>query len=141
MSILRRPFVHVLAIAFSALAGFQAQAGTGYECAINQVSSNGSWLPEVVVVGSKDSDAKPEVFDPVIKYFVGHPIVAKVETENDRRVTYTWEVKVKANNNQFARMLYRLTVTKKNLAAQMTAQPLGYEDVFIAPGTCKKVKL
>ena len=140
MPVTRRPLFFALCLALSALAG-QAQADQAYECAIKQVSANGPWLPEVVVVGTEGGSTKPVVYDPLIDHFAGHPIAAKIDTDNDKRITYAWELKIKSGSNQHSRMRYRLTVTKKTLAAQMTAQPLGYEDIFIATGSCKKVKL
>jgi len=128
-----------LALALTvALAGAgTARADEAYECRIAQDADNGGWLPEIVVVGRKDGAKTAVVNDPIIDHFIGHPVEAKVETDNSARITFVWEVRTTSRTNQVTRQVYRLTVRKDGLGAQMTSKPLGYEGVYAAEGTCR----
>lgn len=137
----RRPAATAaLAAAFSLLTAAGAMAEDVYECAIKQHAENGSWVPEIVVAGKDGGPGEAVIYDPIIDHFVGHPLKGKVETDNDTRITFVWEVTIKSGSNQHARMAYRLTVQKANQKAQISARPLGYADNFTSQGTCKKAK-
>jgi hypothetical protein len=111
-----------------------AAADVFLRCSLDQKSGNGNWIPTETVLAS--TDAGVIVYDPLIAYFVGEPIAAVVATDNSRRSTYTWEVRVKDGANRTARMRFRLTVQKSSLAASITAQALGYVGPFTAGGQC-----
>jgi hypothetical protein len=112
-------------------------ADTVYECQIQQKAADGGWIPEVVVVAQADGEDTAVVYDPIIEYYLEAPVEAKIDTDNAKRVTYSWEVKAKSNSNQYTRMKYRLTVMKADHTASMSAVPQGYADVFTASGKCK----
>jgi hypothetical protein len=137
----RRPAAALaLAAAFSLLTAASARAEDVYECAIKQHAENGAWVPEVVVVSWEAGDSTAVVYDPLIDHFIGKPIEAKIETDNAKRTTVIWELEITNVKGQHTHMLYRLTVTKGSLKAQMSARPQRYANFFNAQGTCKKAK-
>lgn len=113
-----------------------------YECEFAKHSAHGNWLPTVVVI---EHDAKTNgvtVYDPLIKYYKGKPIAGKVETDNDKRISYTWKLDgMKDVRNTTASFAYRLTIHKAGLAAKVSGKVLGYENgAQESAGSCKKYK-
>lgn len=111
-----------------------------YECAFAKHSAHGNWLPTVVVI---EHDAKTNdvtVYDPLIKHYKGKPIPGKVETDNDKRVSYTWKLDgMKDVRNTTVSFAYRLTVYKAGLAAKVSGKALGFANgAEEAAGSCKK---
>ena len=129
-----------LGLVLPIVAALPAAADTIYECHIAQNADNGNWIPDTIVVVQKDGEPTATVFDALIKRFNGSPMVAKIDTDNTKRVTYSWEVKVKSVTNQPSRMGFRLTVMKADLSASVTARPLRYAQDFAARGKCQKAK-
>ena len=128
------------AFALSALTAAPALATEALECRFEQKAVNGSWVPEVVVVAWETGSDQVMVYDPLIEQFVGEPMPARIDTDNARRTTWSWEVKVKSGTNQNARMKFRLTMMKADRSAQISVTPQGYADNFQSSGSCKPVK-
>lgn len=116
-----------------------AQADMAFECKFPQNLSNGPWIAENLVVA--EQEGMVAVYDNVIHHFHGEPLEARLDTDNDARTTFVWEVKAKDKANQYARIKYRMTIMKSDRTANITAVPQGYADVFTATGRCKKVKV
>lgn len=133
---------HCTAAALAAflLPATAASADTAYDCEFKQHADNGVWIPEQIIVGQDPETGDAVAYDPIIHHFVGHPIEVKVETDNAKRTTYIWNLKVTSGSNQKVGMTYRITIFKADLKAQMTALPVGYADNFFADGRCKRVK-
>jgi hypothetical protein len=108
-----------------------------YECQIKQ-DDNSGWIPQVVVVSVDTENKRALVFDPIINTFMGKAIEAKIDTENAKRVTFTWKiVGTKDRIGQDATFIYRLTVMKATNAASMTGTALGYAGPYGGRGSCK----
>lgn len=117
-----------------------ALATEAYECAFQQKASNGNWVPEVLVIAWEGKPDQAFAYDPLIDHFVGEPVPAKLITDNNRRSTWSWEVRTSSRTNQSSRMLFRVTVMKADLSATITATPQGYEGNYQSSGRCKKLK-
>lgn len=126
-----------LALALSA----GAASATVYECEMVTTSGDGNWMPQVVVVDYDKAAARATVYDPLIKYFNGKPLAAKVETDNDNRVSFTWKLKTKDARNTAATMSYRLTVRKADLSATVSGKVLNFDNGAMRnDGRCKVSK-
>jgi hypothetical protein len=99
-----------------------------------------SWIaPETLVVhepGAQDAI----VNDGIIQRFLETPVTAKVNTDNSKRTTFSWKVKMRNKGGQYTTMLYRLTIMKSDLSASFVAVPQGYSNNFTARGKCARVK-
>jgi hypothetical protein len=114
------------------------QAKDLYECQMRQDAGNNGWIPTQVVVNYDAAKGEIVVFDPIIQAYQGSPVTAKIEIENEKRVTFNWRLKgTKDKIGQSAEFVYRLTVIKASSKATMTAQALNYAGPFSARGTCK----
>lgn len=107
-----------------------------YEC---RFRGENSWIPKTVVVETGDEGSQVAVFDPIIKFFRKAPIKATVDTDNDRRTTFTWSLRVK-NAGQSATMKYRMTRLKGDASATIHAQALGFVGPFSGFGDCRTLK-
>lgn len=65
---------------------------TQYECKFDQVRRDNGWVPDVVFIKVDDTNATIEVFDPIIDYFIGKPVPAKLTGDTKARKTFSWEV-------------------------------------------------
>lgn len=116
-----------------------AAAQTVYSCAPSDMQAAGNWIaPEIVVAWEAGADSAT-VNDAVIATFVGTPVKAKIDADNDRRVTFSWRVKTEAGG-QKTTMIYRLTMQKADLSASFIAVPQGYSNTFQTQGRCRKVQ-
>lgn len=124
-----RPLVAALLLA----AALPAQAAQVIEC---RLSGTSTWVPTLVVVEDGREGDEVTVFDPIIKYFRGTPIRATVAVDNPRRTTFTWSLRARDDQNQEARIEYRLTRLKGDNRATISAAPLGFEGPYTGQGTC-----
>lgn len=118
----------------------QAALADVYECGIRQFGSSLNWIAPVIAVTHEAGSDSASVSDGIILQLVGKPVAARVETENEKRTTFVWEVKARDDTQQGVRMLYRLTIMKADLRARVKAVPMGYANNFDADGQCKRVK-
>lgn len=109
-----------------------------YQCSFPyERAAGGGWIPEVVVLRDDDMADTVVVFDPIIEEFVGAPVSAKRGDRSNARITYTWDVRVKAPGQSALKMRYRLTIYLNGRPATITASPSGYDNQFTGRGTCK----
>ena len=81
------------------------------------------------------------VIDGYIKYKVGKPIDAKLETKGDKLV-FTWKIQVEDRFNAKAFMRYRNTLDPKTMTAKMSAMAAGVPGDainFTASGKCEVI--
>jgi len=110
---------------------------TQYECRFEQERKRGGgWIPEMLVLTHDDQSGEIVVFDPIIQYFVGAPIPARMTDESSARVTFRWEVATQ-NRGQAARMIYDFTHYTDGRGAKMKALPGGYDNAWSGDGSCK----
>ncbi|MCK0170633.1 hypothetical protein [Aliiroseovarius sp. S1123] len=109
-------------------------------------ASDGGWIPPQTVVEFDANTGKATVFDGLIKDVYEKPIAAKISVNNNKRYTFTWNVRnVEATSTESKRLLvknmaYRLTITKGSLQATETMKPVGYANTFRAKGKCVQKK-
>lgn len=119
----------------------QAQAKE-YHCKIERNGQKTAALPPAVVVWHNEQTGEVKVLDGLIKAMSGGPIAGSVSVDNDRRITFRYDVKKVSGTNQhggsaFANTLsYQLTIQKANLSAVMSMKPLGYANTFRGKGLC-----
>ncbi|MCK0143350.1 hypothetical protein [Aliiroseovarius sp. F20344] len=83
-----------------------------------------------------------EVWDPLIKYFIGSPMIARVVAENDKRLTVAWEITRLANRAGAGRqytpaLAFRATLLKPSLRMIIKSKPRGYPNDYRGAGGCK----
>ncbi len=119
-----------------------ALSQTVYECSFARQGAHGGWIPEAVVVVHDELTGSAVVNDPFVAATSKQPVVAKIIANNDKRASFSWEVKgLTSATGQRVRLMLRLTVLKADLAGSVTSQALGYDGGFSAQGRCKKGKL
>jgi hypothetical protein len=126
-------------LALTLVLGLGAQPALAelYEC---RIRGENSWVPKVIVIEVGGQGDTVKVFDPLIKYFVGKPLNATVDTDNSARTTFSWGLQVKSDSNQYARLKVRLTRLKADASASVTVQALDYVGPFTGRGSCETVK-
>lgn len=133
---MRKPLLN-LVLACATIFPSLALSDDTYRCGVEQKSMNGGWLAPDLIVGHATATDVVTVLDGVIQGYIGKPLQGKVETNNDKRITFTWVVPgVKSSSNQFANFSYRLTVMKPALNGRLSAQALNYQGPFSGAATC-----
>lgn len=111
-----------------------------YECNVSKNDPSG-WIPNVVLIDHNEANGSVVVLDPVIQHFLGAPIEGRMDTDNGKRTTFTWEVGgTTSQSGQFAKMNYRATIRKSNKKFAITGKPLGYLNDYRGTGACRVVK-
>ncbi|MGB4826318.1 MAG: hypothetical protein WBP18_03415 [Paracoccaceae bacterium] len=128
-----------LALVLPIVAALPAAADTIYECRIDQLSKNNGWLPDVVSVVMEDGAAEAMVNDPMIDFFIGKPLRAKIDTDNAKRITISWNYQT-SKPYRVVKQFNRLTIMKADLSASMTGTLGRYVDHYDARGKCQKAK-
>lgn len=114
-----------------------AIAQTTYTCALKEAGTS-NWIPEILFVGHDPATNKVVISDPIVHQFNNRqPIDGRVDTNNAKRVTFVWEVKMKDSRGQSARMQYRATWVKAAKRMNVVATPFGYANGFQGYGSCK----
>ncbi|SEW21353.1 hypothetical protein SAMN05444851_2180 [Aliiroseovarius sediminilitoris] len=112
-----------------------------YDCKVDEAGSgdNKGIPPHIIVT---DDNGKISVIDGLIQNTIGKPIAAQVETENAKRITYTWTLEQikgdvsQRSASQIARLVFRLTYQKATGTAIASMKPVGYRNTFRAKGKC-----
>lgn len=108
-----------------------------YQCRL-EVSKADGWVPDQVVIQHEPGTKTALVNDPLIRHFVKQPVEAKVTTDNDKRITFEWKLKmIKNRAGQVApQFIYRATLMKADKSIRIKAIPAGYPNFFESGGTC-----
>jgi hypothetical protein len=113
-----------------------------YDCTFSVKSANGNWIGDRVYVRRESGKDEVEVIDGVIAYFnENRPLAGKIDTDNAKRTTFTWTIRTKSSTNQYANMVYRMTMMKASRTASITAQALNYAGPYSSEGKCKVGKV
>ncbi|WP_121631868.1 hypothetical protein [Tropicibacter alexandrii] len=137
MTLLKFAALGLMASACSAMA-----ATTTYQCKTAPAYSNLAWVPEVLFIAHEDGTKTATISDPIILYFNDRqPMSGKLAVDNARRITFAWTVVTRSATNQRAKMRYRATIQKSSGQLDISAQPLGYANSYIAQGTCQRGQL
>ncbi|OYU39286.1 MAG: hypothetical protein CFE33_12850 [Pseudorhodobacter sp. PARRP1] len=97
-----------------------------------------SFITERYIFAYEAGDPSAAVIDGYIKFKVGKPIEAKLETKADKLV-FTWKIEVTDRFKAKAFMRYRNTLDPKAMTAHMTAMAAGVPGEainFTASGKC-----
>lgn len=108
-----------------------------YECRIDDVRSQGYWLPDFLFIGHDMERDVVVVSDPLVLNYNGKPVAGTVRVDNNKRITFVWKLLVKSPGGQRARIAYRATYIKSDGSMSISAVPLGFQDRFTALGRCE----
>lgn len=131
-------------VAFGPLTGpVHAQAPTEpvvMLCQIRDESGTG-WVPEFLILTRQRSGpnaGRVEVFDPVLKSLLGHPIQAYVTADGARERRYGWALAGVRNQSgqRTERLDYRLILDKRDGSARIEATAQGYDNAMTGRGVC-----
>lgn len=98
-----------------------------------------SYITDRYIFAYAAGDPVAAVIDGYIKFKVGKPIDAKLETKAEKLV-FTWKVQVKDMYNTMATMRYRNTFDPKTMTAKISAMASGVPGEainFTASGKCE----
>ncbi|MDQ7775095.1 hypothetical protein [Paracoccus aminovorans] len=109
-------------------------------CQIADESGTG-WVPDFIMLTRQVSgpqQGRIEVFDPILKDQVGRPIQAQLVADDARARSYGWALAGVRNQSgqRTERLDFRLTVSKRDGAAEVVVTALGYDNVMIGRGVC-----
>ncbi|MEY8097654.1 hypothetical protein AB9F29_09535 [Falsihalocynthiibacter sp. S25ZX9] len=113
-----------------------ASAANLLMCKVSNAGASRGWISDKIVIAYEEGKKDVLVFDRVISNYGSESAVGKVETDNAKRTTFVWEVKVTDSKRQHATMQYRLTFLKKNHGLRLTVNPLGYRGDVTGKGIC-----
>ncbi|MFZ7093414.1 hypothetical protein [Primorskyibacter sp. 2E233] len=132
-----RFFSSALLVALIGVSGTANAKSVGYECKIDASAGQG-WLPEVLFIGHDQVDDSVVVSDPIILHYNDRkPINGRVKTDNNKRTTFAWTVKIKDRSNHRATINYTATYLKATGVLSMSGLPLGYTNIFTGKGKCE----
>ena len=130
-----------LGLALVFLAGFAAQAMATpviYTCS-NASDRQFSILQQQIVISHDEATQQVFVSDPMILSVVGKPLAGKVNSDNAKRIVFSWTVKNVVNaDNKTATLLFKGTYFKRGGKFLISARPLGYDNTFEDQGTCTR---
>ncbi|RCW88125.1 hypothetical protein [Paracoccus lutimaris] len=103
--------------------------------------SGTGWVPDFLMLTRQTSGpniGRIEVFDPVLKTLVRHPIQAQITADNGKSRSYGWALAGvrNANGQRTDRLDYRLTVDKADGRARLSAVAQGYDNTMTGSGVC-----
>lgn len=112
-----------------------------YECSFEPLQRHYGWIAETVIFAKSPEGDEVTVSDGVIMGYVGKPVVGEVVTDNNIRLSFRWNFKVKDSRNQTWTARYRMTYVKATKKAEISITASGYvEGGSRAEGTCRKTK-
>lgn len=113
-----------------------------YECSTNAGRSQGGYITEKYFFDYDKSKGEILVVDGLIYHESGGPIPAKLVSDNDKKISFSWSVNLKNDIGQHARLLYRAAYYKADHRVSISASVGGgeYVGAWDARGTCKITK-
>ncbi len=103
-------------------------AGTSITRCEFDVSKHEKTVPPDLVI-LREKSGRVLAYDGLVMMFNNdQPVEARVHTENDKRVTYAWDLeKAHVRGQAYAsKIMVRLTITKADNKASIQVMPLGY---------------
>ena len=103
--------------------------------------SGTGWVPDFLMLTRQISGpnaGRIEVFDPVLQTLVRRPIQAQITADSRASRSYGWALAGvrNATGQRTERLDYRLTVSKVDGRAQVTAVAQGYDNTMTGSGIC-----
>lgn len=126
----------VFAISVSA----SAASAVDYKC---ELKANPGVPPLIYVIEDK---GETYAYDGLIDDIYGKPIPAKISVDNDKRVTYSWNVNgamgknSNLGNSVNGNINFRLTRQKASGKASLQGKLVGYDNSFRSSGKCTIAK-
>jgi hypothetical protein len=106
-----------------------------YNCATD--ARDGIVVPQQVMFAHNEDTGELLVIDPIIQHVIGKPIPGTITDNNDKRITFTWQMlELKNNKGQRMGLRYNATYMRATGVFSLTAKPLNYSNDFRARGTC-----
>ena len=130
----------VLAASFLALATSAALATTQrYSCTITYPEIGASKGVNMVIARVAGSNDAMVVDGIAMAHNNGAPYLAKVDSENDRRITFVWKTgKLNDDDGQATQLAMRATWVKATGRMNVNMKPLGgYNNHFQGQGPCE----
>ncbi|MFW2586668.1 hypothetical protein [Sagittula sp. SSi028] len=107
----------------------------GYQCVMRGAGTY-DWIQPVIFVAHNRTDDLIVVSDAMILAMNdGQPAVAQIDTENARRITFTWEVETRLRVSPVT-LRFRGTYVKSNGVFSVVAQPRGFDTTLTRSGEC-----
>lgn len=109
-------------------------------CKITDDSGTG-WVPDFLMLTRQTSgphQGRIEVFDPILKNLLGHPIQAQITGDDRDSRSYGWALAGVTNRSgqKTRRLDFRLTVSKRDGSAGLTVRAQGYDNSMAGSGVC-----
>lgn len=111
-------------------------AAKTYDCVFSTGVSSTSWITGNYIIQHDEKAGRATVIDALIHAFEGKPIEVEDIKATDSKLVFLWEVRTKDASGQQARMRYRAAWFKGQQYMRISAQPLGYSNMFEAQGSC-----
>ena len=111
------------------------------ECNITRSSAGGGYITDIYYFDYDEAQGKAFVADALIYHFNGEqPMVATVSEDTNRKLVFSWRVKVTTQTGQTANMQFRASYFKGDKTVLVRAVPGGdYSNNFESRGKCKAV--
>lgn len=126
-------------VGLAATFAVEASAKT-YTCQISQRSER-SWVPRELIIEHDEATGAVSVWDTIIQRFYGEPIAGRLDVQNNKRVTFKWELDdfgAKGTDDlQFTTSFnFVATIRAGSNTVIVTAKPLGFRNSFRGSGSC-----
>jgi hypothetical protein len=108
---------------------------TVYDCKFKV--PNGSWTPPQVIMAYDADTGEALAFDALVKEFVGKPVPAKISSQTNAKIAFSWSVKAHDGAGHTSNLVMRLAYFKATKEAQMTTVIPGYANNDTVFGSCK----
>jgi len=131
------PFALSLAPAAQAEPRFKVPPGAKLIVCTFNPSARDALVPGEVVI-LQEKTGRVLAYDGMIDFYVGQPVEARVQVDNDRRTTWAWDLKKVQSHSggDYAPVIaVRLTMQKADQRASISVKPQGYLDES-AQGQC-----
>ncbi len=111
-----------------------------YTCKVTP-SQKGAWIGNDLIIRHDRDTGEVTVLDNIINYYLGEPQPARVEVENDVRITYMWvldDFGAKGDDGlQFTSgFRFRASLTNGGRSVRVNSKPRGYSNSFSGKGSC-----
>lgn len=107
-----------------------------YRCTVKETGGSTGWIAPEMIFGI-DQGGGVQVNDGIIQTVNGGPMDAKVSSDNETRIVFTWSLDMTNADVQSTRMAYRATFDRATQKIRVAAKPAGYANDFEGRGTCQ----
>lgn len=125
---------------FALLAGLAcgpvAAGAVTYDCSFSDGVDDYSWITARYIITHDVAAERITVMDGLIALESDVPIRGQLVEETRGKIVFGWEVRIRDNSGQMARMKFRAVWYKAKGYMQLRVDPLGYSNSFQSRGTC-----